>query len=139
MGRGRWIVATAVAVLGLGVGVPAVSATQGGGPAATGLVEVQETWASGRVVDAETGLPIRNAFVHYVPQGFDEAEARGRTDADGLYSITGLQHEEYGIWVRAPRHMPGWVGCSFELYPTFGEACTHATGELPGDIRMVRR
>lgn len=139
MGRQRWLVAAAATVLGLGVGAPAVSAETGSDPRGPARVEVLETYGAGRVLDAVSGTPIRNAVVRYVPQGLSLVEGVDRTDADGRFLVTGLEHEEYAIRVNAARYVGGYLGCSFLLYPTFEQACTHAPGDLAGDILMVRR
>lgn len=139
MRRTRWLVAAAVAGLGLGVGAPAVSAEAGGASLTAARVEAFETYASGRVVDAATGTPIRGAVVRYLDEVTLRMEGVDRTGADGRFYITGLAEEEHGIRVTAPRYVGGYLGNLFLLYPTFGEAMTFGTGELPEDIRMVHR
>lgn len=139
MRRGRWLGAAAVAVLGLGVGVPAVGAEMGAGPDGVAGVEALETFATGRVVDARTGLPLKGALVRYQPYGSPSPDGVDRTDADGLFEVTGLDHDEYAVRVTAPRYVGGYLGCGYVLVPTFEEACTFAPGPLGGDIGMVHR
>lgn len=56
---------------------------------------------SGRLTDADTGLPIIDIHVEAQPDGWDGTEAYGRTDADGTYTLRGLATGAYRILARA--------------------------------------
>lgn len=105
-----------------------------------GLIQLQSALANGRVVDLTTGNPIAGATVRYDPIEGGRKSFSTTTDVNGLYTLAGLDYEEYAIRVSARRYVGGYLGYDNLLYASFGEAATWPGGPLPGDvIKMARR
>jgi hypothetical protein len=56
---------------------------------------------SGRLIDADTGLPVRDAQVEARPNNSSGADAYTNSDADGSYTLRGLAPGFYFVRVRA--------------------------------------
>jgi hypothetical protein len=104
-----------------------------------GMIQLQSSLASGRVVDAVTGDPIAGATVRYDPIEGGRKSFSAMTDSSGAYQFTGLDYEEYAVRVSARRYVGGYLGYDNLLYGSFGDAATWPMGPLPGDIRMAPR
>lgn len=105
-----------------------------------GMIQLQSSLASGRVVDLVTGAPIPGATVRYDPVEGGRKSFSATTDANGAYLFTGLDYEEYAVRVSARRYVGGYLGYGNLLYSSFGEAGTWPMGPLPDDvIRMAPR
>ena len=102
-----------------------------------GMVEAVAAVASGRVVDAGSGAPIPAARVRYDPVQHGFKTRLGATDHDGVFSIRGLDYEEYHVRVNAHGYLGGVLGAQFLLYAE-GQGSTWPGGPLPGDIRMIK-
>jgi hypothetical protein len=105
-----------------------------------GRVQLMSAVATGRVVSAASGLPLRGAVVRYDPYALPAVTVSAVTDSDGYYRIAGLDYEEYHIRVSARRYQTGYVGFECQVFKSMGEANTWAPGELPcHEVRMTPR
>jgi hypothetical protein len=118
--------------------VPSASAAGAGGAVASADAKV-ETFIRGRVVNAANGNPVAGVLVTVRDVVSLKVVAKDTTDAMGVYRVTGLTDEEYGIKLNGRRagFETGWLACNRTVVPTWGEACSHGTGRL-GPARLDR-
>ena len=101
--------------------------------AALGDVLTIAAFARGQVVNSRT-LRLLRGVVVTARDILDQSIilSRDTTDANGRFELTGLRVEEIGLRFNgAPvGYETGYAGCSRQVVPTFGEACTFGTGRL---------
>jgi hypothetical protein len=122
--RGRaliCLVGTLLILLGLSAGTAV---------AAPGLLR-------GVAVDAETGTSVRGVTVKALdPVQLDLVAGVDITNGSGRFQIPRLTGDEYAFFVdgSAAGYESGYLSCSHEIVPTYGEACTTS----PGDVGAVQ-
>ena len=91
----------------------------------------------GVIVDAETGAGVRGVIVKALdPVQLDLVAGVDVTNGSGRFLVPRLTGDEYAFFVdgSAAGYESGYLSCSHEIVPTYGEACTTS----PGDVGAVQ-
>ncbi len=93
----------------------------------------------GTVVNSATGNPVQGVLVTVRDVVTLEVLESDRTDLDGIWSVSGLTLDEYGIKVNGSSrgYETGFVGCGRGVVASWDDACSFGTGKV-GRARLDR-
>jgi hypothetical protein len=103
-----------------------------------GTATAAPTAMRGVVVDAATGAGVGGVTVEALdPVDLTIVAGTDVTNGRGRFRIGGLTSDEYAVYVdgSGAGYESGYLACSGDIVPTYGEACTAGTGNL-GDIAL---
>ena len=112
---------------------PTISDAKTYGPHADlGKVWALPAFVRGIVVDSATGAPVQGVFASMRDVGdLNTIVGSDTTNANGVFRIYGLEGEDFGLKINgsAKGYETGWVGCTNQVWPTWGEACGAPLGK----------
>lgn len=97
-----------------------------------GRIYALPAYVRGKLVDAETYMPVARATVRLRRASDNTIAAYSVTDANGIFRMTSVKGEDFNLQVigSSVSHENGYRGCDAHVVPTIGEACATPIGDI---------